>query len=139
MAGQEIAYQAEGHPPQIDIGNGRTTKSNDFMLIPTIALKRLADRFSLGEIRKGEKAWNAMSKFQDVLTERAFVLERLNHVIDHALKLRDEIASDTFGEDDNAAAIAWAGMFLISATDAMKKEQKKDEPPTIIDSAKYGD
>lgn len=109
-------YQAPGHPPQIDIGNGRTTKAPDYHLIPAEALRRLAARFSLGEIRKGDKAWNALSKYQDVLTNESFIVERINHVIDHAYKLLSEINSGVFGVDDNAAALAWAGIFLISAT-----------------------
>jgi len=129
MGSGEVTFQAPGHPPQIDIGNGRTTKAPDYHLIPTIALRRLAERFALGEIRKGEKAWNAGSKFQDVLTNRAFIIERLNHVIDHAMKLRDEVNSNSFGEDDNAGAIAWAGAFLICATDAIAKEKTSQESP----------
>lgn len=115
-------YQAPGHPPQVDFGNGRSTKGPDLHLIPTLALVQLAERFTLGEERKGDKAWNANSSNQEVLVNKPFILERISHVISHAMKLRDSVVSGVFSADNDASAISWAGAFLCCAVDAIKKQ-----------------
>ncbi len=120
---EKPVFQTEGHPAQIDIAGALTTPGPEFELIPTVGLVRLAERFSLGEVRKGEKAWNAMSENQDCLLNKAFILNRLGHVIAHVLKLRDKIAKNLPFEDDDAAAIAWGGIFAICATDAIEKQR----------------
>lgn len=133
---------ASDQPAQKLMAGGKTasTPTHDFHLIPTIALERLAERFSLGEKRKGNKAWNALSQNQDALKDIDWVVERLSHIITHSLKLRDKLAAlktatstpespqqlsmlneaiTTIKADDDAAAIAWGGCFLICATEAL--------------------
>lgn len=108
-------------------GKIASSKCPHFHLIPTISLLRLCERFELGQKKKGDKAWNACSPNQEVLLDREWIIERLSHVIDHALKLRDKVSrGDIEGikEDDDAGAIAWAGCFLIAATDAMMSKEK---------------
>lgn len=124
---------APGQPPQIKVGAGYSSPAPRFELIPSIGLIRLADRFELGEINKGDKAWNAMSANQEILSDKTFLCNRLGHVIGHALMLLDKVIHDRpFDDDDDAAAIAWAGVFAICATDAMQKQRKKelDSEPT---------
>lgn len=119
------AYQAPNHPPQVEVIPGAlSTAGPDFSLIPGIALERLAERFQLGEERKGDKAWNAHSKNQHILLSKKFLIARLNHVIHHSFKLIHKLANDIpFDSDDDAAAIMWGGCFAIAATDAMTKEE----------------
>lgn len=118
----------EDHPPQTLMAGGRaaSTKGPAFHLIPTVALVKLAERFELGQERKGDKAWNATSKNQECLLDREWLIERCSHIIYHAIKLRDQLAGLEADESptDNAAAIAWGGVFLICATDALAKESK---------------
>lgn len=133
--GWETAYQAPGHPPQMDIGNGRTTKCPDYHLIPEIALQRIAERFELGEVRKGDKAWNAGSPYQDVLEEKRFILARLSHVISHTLAMMKEVYTDTLDEDDNAGAIGWAGCFLICVREKMKERHASGKTTVPIQPA----
>lgn len=119
------------HPEQIPMAEGKaaSTKGPAFHLIPTDALAQLADRFELGVARKGDRAWNALSKNQEILTNREFVIERISHIIHHAMKLRDKINGDDFAgmeEDSDAGAIAWGGIFLLSAVSALLKEKRSE-------------
>jgi hypothetical protein len=102
---------------EIDMAGGRVSSSEipHFELIPTVALVRLAERFKLGLDRKGDKAWNALTQNQEVLTDRGFILSRIAHVIHHALKLRDKVLAGEALGDDDAGAIIWGGAFLCCA------------------------
>ena len=97
-----------------------SSKIPRFDLIPYKAQLRLAKRFEVGLETHKEKSWNARSK-QDALTDEEFIIARASHVIHHAMKL---IAKRTGqlppDEDDDAAAIAWGGIFLCEATELKK-------------------
>jgi Zn finger protein HypA/HybF involved in hydrogenase expression len=125
LNGEQVVLMADGKIA--------STKTHDYHLIPRIALERLAARFALGQKKKGDKSWNALSNNQEVLLDKDWMIERLSHVIDHALILRDKIASNDIEailSDDDAGAIAWAGCFLICATDAMINSIPQEaEPP----------
>lgn len=108
---------------EVDFVGGKVSSSKQpsFKLIPTVALVRLADICDLGIERKGEKSWNALSQNQEVLEDGEFILERISHVINHALQLRDKIIRHEVGVgDDDAGAIMWGGMFLCCATERLK-------------------
>lgn len=110
------------HPEQIPMAGGKALSSKipNFHLVPTIALEALANRFNLGCRRKAEKAWNAVSKNQEVLLDRDFLMERLGHVIHHCIKLRDKVADGSSLEgDDDAGAIIWGGAYAVCATRAL--------------------
>ena len=130
MRGEENNTVRTLHPPQVLMAGGRvaSTKGPAFHLIPTVALVKLAERFELGEERKGDKAWNATSKNQECLLDRAWLIERCSHIIHHTMKLRDQLAGSlTEGEESptsNASAIAWGGMFLICAAEALAAKSK---------------
>ena len=115
----------ESHPEQIAFAEGAALSSKipPLHLIPSIALEELAERFALGIKRKGNKSWNALSGNQQVLVDRDFILERISHVIHHAMKLRDVIVSGLYDEliggDNHASAIMWGGAFLICAKHAI--------------------
>ncbi len=105
---------------EVTLAGGLVSSSEipGFHLIPTEALVRLAKRFELGTERKKDKAWNALTKNQECLTDREFILHRISHVIAHALKLRDKITQNLPLEDDDAGAVIWGGAFLCCATAA---------------------
>jgi hypothetical protein len=117
-------FEKKKHPEQIEMAGGLalSSKGPPIHLIPTVALERIAERFVLGIERKGDKAWNAVSTNQDCLRDKAFVLERISHVIHHACKLRDKLISgkNLVGDDDDAGAVAWGGVFLLCAVDAIE-------------------
>lgn len=107
-----------------DFVGGKVSSSaiSAFHLIPAEALRRYARRCQVGVERKGDKAWNAMTTHnQDILTSKEFALERINHLIGHALTLRDKIArgEPLLAGDDDAGAIIWNGGYLCCATAAM--------------------
>lgn len=110
---------------QITMAGGKvlSTKAPAVHLIPTIVLEKLAERFELGVEKKGDKAWNALSSNQEVTQDMGFILDRINHVIYHAMKLKDKIAKrDIAGiqEDNDASAIGWGAAFLICVVEDMK-------------------
>lgn len=120
--------EAAAQPLQKDFAGGKaaSTPGPRYELIPTVGLERLADRFELGIHRKGDKAWNAVSGNQEILQDFEFLIDRCGHVIAHALKLRDKLQAARSGQapfeigDDDAGAIAWAGVFLICGGEAVK-------------------
>jgi hypothetical protein len=96
-------------------------------LIPYKALCRVADRFELGVTKHGERAWNARSDNQDVLKDREFVIARAAHAALHAMRLI-AILEGTLPDDgdDDAGAIAWAGICLCGADiDLLKKVKER--------------
>lgn len=115
------------HPVQVSMAGGKAASSvgPPFHLIPTSALTHLANRFQKGIERKGDKAWNALSNNQECLTDKAFVIERMSHIIHHALKLRDQLQYGVQAGDEsmteNAAAMAWGGVFAICAAEQLEK------------------
>ena len=123
-------------PPQIPMAGGIAASSPcpPFHLIPTIGLIGLAERFQKGIERKGDKSWNAVSSNQACLKDKAFAIERLSHVIDHATKLRDKLQADDISamqDDDDAGAIAWAGIFLYCVVDGLKKKALQNDFDSI--------
>lgn len=109
-----------------------------FELIPREALVRLVRRAELGQKIKGAKAWNALSDNQASLLSKVGLAKRLGHAIDHATKLLEKLLAGEplyQGEDDDAAALMWAGMFACCATAAMEKEkhcQPKSSPSSQV-------
>lgn len=104
-----------------------SSKCPQFFLIPRNALIRLANVFQLGIERKGEAAWNVYSS-QEALGDREFTLDRISHIIKHALIYRDKLIGAIDWEDpkykeDDAAAIMWGGAFLAEAEDYVKKQK----------------
>ncbi len=123
---EEIVFQAPGHPPQIDIDGILSTPGLSHHLVPLIVTERRIKRYMLGQVRKGPKAWNAMApaEIQEGLKSKLALLTRLSHAIDHANKLIHKVIHDLpFDDDDDAAAISWAGDYAIAATDAIEKER----------------
>jgi hypothetical protein len=95
-------------------------------LIPRQALLRVIKRFELGIERKKEKAWNARSSNQACLLDKEFVISRATHAINHAWALIDKLEGREVDDgDDDAAAIAWSGIFLCEATRALKEQGDK--------------
>lgn len=131
---------SSNHPEQVSMAGGKAASSRGpaFHLIPTEGLIALADRFELGVERKGDKAWNALSNNQEVLLDKEFLIERCAHIIHHAMKIRDLLtgtALPTKGETvtDNAAAIAWAGMFFACAGNALELKDSRDFVKHVLD------
>lgn len=107
---------------EIDFAGAKVSSSKipDFKYIPYQSLVRTAARFELGIERKQEKAWNALSNNQEVLTDLPFVIERASHAAHHAMRLI-AILTGAIPDDgeDHAAAVAWSGHFLCEATRAL--------------------
>lgn len=127
---EDIMFQAPNHPPQIEVvPDGLSTPGINYQLIPPIVWERGAKRFMLGQERKGDKAWNADSPNQHILTNKKFILDRLAHTMAHTIKLMDKIRNDKdLTDDDDAAAIWWGAAFAICATDALTKEKNDSSP-----------
>lgn len=82
----------------------------DFGQIPLGALKALALRYELGEKKHGRDNW------RKGLADDRYVIERLNHVIYHAMKAINKLEGKLEDNgDDDAGAIMWGGAFLSEA------------------------
>lgn len=107
-----------------------STDTLAYHLIPTIALQRLCERISLGEITKGKDAWNALSDNQEVLNSRKALARRFGHGINHAYRLLAKIQNkEEWTEEDEreASAFMWAGMFAICAISQQRKMQDEQD------------
>jgi hypothetical protein len=63
----------------------------------------------------------------EALRSKELILDRINHVINHSLILRDKIVAEDFEgmkADNDASAIAWGGVFLICAIASILQEEK---------------
>jgi len=113
------------------IGGATSSHCPDFGQIPLESLIALAERFKLGEKKHGRGNW------QNGINDRAYVIERANHVIYHAYKLINKLESlDTRGlrEDDDAAAIMWGGAFLVVAINYWLENEKQGTIYDLEDS-----
>lgn len=137
---------------EVEMAGGKVSSSKVDMLhlIPTDALTGLADRFAVGSARKGDKAWNATTKNHEALEDREFLLERVSHVIRHALLLRDQIVAGRFvgvdgaggegGEGEredsfyeNAGAVAFGGALMLCAAKRLERlGREKDKRPAPV-------
>lgn len=104
---------------QKPFGKVLSTKGPALHLIPMEALVGLADRFQKGVERKGDGAWNALSANQECLVDKDFLLDRISHIIAHALKFRDQLVRGVSPDEesmyDNAGAVAFGGALLLCA------------------------
>lgn len=76
-----------------------------FDLVPRRFLERVAARFGLGAGKYGER------KYRNGLRDRAFIVDRLNHLQHHVQALLAPQSEEEF-LDDNLGAIGWAAAFL---------------------------
>lgn len=96
--------------------HGSSTKCPRYDLIPRHPLTRLAARCEEGVVNHGDKAWNARNN-PAALTEKEWIIERLNHVVNHTLELIHQLTHDLpVDGDDNASAIMWGGMLACEVT-----------------------
>jgi len=110
------------HNPNIyklkDTYKATSSKKPPYHLIPTDALGALAERFAEGIERHGSGAWNAnldLEDYTDVLEDKKFLLDRVDHVIAHALEFREKLRAGSYDGDDDGAAIMWAGALFSEA------------------------
>jgi hypothetical protein len=99
---------------ELEFSGVKSTKIPRFELIPKSALEALALIFEKGIEKKGDGAWNALTLHrEETLKDKAFVIERLSHVIKHAYdairKVQD--GREMEGEED-AGAIMFGGSVL---------------------------
>jgi hypothetical protein len=88
----------------------KTSACPSFDQIPLSALIALAKRYELGEKKYGRDNWRKS------LTDKMYVVERLNHVIMHAKTLQGKLLGEIpWDEDDDAGAILWGGAFCAEA------------------------
>ena len=103
-----------------------STKIPRLDLVPREALNRLADRFELGLEKYGERS-RVPSPSQACLEDKEWLIARLAHSIDHALKMIGKLRGQ-LPEDGDAAAIAWGGVCLCEAR-AKRTNPKPETKP----------
>jgi hypothetical protein len=71
----------------------------------------MAIRFAEGEAKYGENNW------KKGLNDRTFILDRINHAMEHLMVLRDEVTayeeSGRIDAEDNAAAVILNMIFVM--------------------------
>lgn len=126
----ELAAAGVAHRLEVDLGDihafGSGAKSSGrkprYDLIPTWALERIARRFELGAAKYGVDNW------QSGLRDRDFIFDRINHAIDHLLRIRDEVNSVKIppplaDRDDDAAAVILNAIFVMGYQQAIEKDR----------------
>lgn len=120
-----IGLNAVHQSPEIDdrhtfasgaMSSGRKPR---YDLIPTEALARIAARFEYGAIKYGENNW------QKGVHDKAYILDRINHAIEHLMNLKDHVHyGDRLEElvDDDAAAIILNVIFVMEYQHAASRK-----------------
>lgn len=87
-------------------------------LVPRRGMERVAKRFEVGLEKHKERSWNVRNNPQ-ALSDKEFLIARAVHAINHAWRLIDKLEGRPVPnpEDDDASAIAWAGLCLCEATE----------------------
>jgi hypothetical protein len=78
-------------------GARRAELGKRYDLIPATLLRRLADRYDLGQEKYGEDNWKRGLPYHDIW----------NHIIDHLLHARDAQTIGHTSTEDHLAAAAW--------------------------------
>lgn len=106
-------------------GGATNTPCPGFHRIPFVALVALAERFEVGEIKRaGKGCWNSAIPGSDAMLTQEFVVERLNHVIKHALVALGKLhGTIPFNGDDDAGAIMFGGATLAAWNAKVKGEK----------------
>lgn len=84
-------------------------------LIPPFALKRIAERFSLGAAKYGDNNW------MKGVNDREFILDRLNHAVEHLYNVINGIHHPVDSNDDDLAAV------ILNCIFAMAYEETRDK------------
>lgn len=82
-------------------------KKPRYDLIPLWALERIARRFELGAIKYGEDNWQKGAR------DRDFIIDRINHAIEHLYLLCELVKNDQWTDDDDAAAVILNSIFVM--------------------------
>lgn len=90
-------------------------------LVPAAALRRVVRRFELGAEKHGEGNW------KKGIDDPAWLLDRVNHAITHLYKVAEEIKAGYRDKDDNAAAVAWAGLILSEGLERICEDDNREE------------
>lgn len=102
-----------------------------FDLIPTYALTRMARRFEEGATKYGVNNW------QKGLSDSGFIIDRLNHAIEHLLRIRDRMQSPEVCywelDDDDAAAVMLNTIFIMGYQEAQKTQRETRRSAQSID------
>lgn len=85
-------------------------------LIPLWALQRIAKRFEMGAEKYGENNW------QKGVDDKAFIIDRLNHLIDHAHLAIEHVRDETINSDDDLAAIILNAIFAMGHQRAVGRQ-----------------
>lgn len=115
---KEVEHQGKSH-----VGGLVNSKVPPYHLIPPVVFRVLAGRFQRGQQNLGDKAWNAQSADQSPLRDRAALLERINHLQNHLLRLQEDLAAGKSVDiAEDPAAILWGGAFIVASIDAVSRE-----------------
>jgi hypothetical protein len=101
-------------------------------------LIRIAARFEYGAQKYGVDNWRIGLKDKD------FVIDRINHAIEHLMNLKEQIHDGQYYHpDDDAAGVGWAAMLIMEHQRIMRGEdshgQGKEEYQRRIDEKDASD
>lgn len=94
--------------PLYDLPGGatRSERKPGYYMVPSAGLRRTAQRFDLGAEKHGAFNWQRSCHVEH--EAYAFCVEAYNHMMDHAMLMRDGMNP----EDDHLGAIGWAQSVL---------------------------
>jgi hypothetical protein len=107
-----------------DYGKATRSRKPRYALIPHCALNDLAERFELGQIKHGGKAWNAHSKNKTEALTKEWVVAAMEHVIHHAMTAIDKLHGINHEEDNDAGAIMFGGAVLSAYNELVGKIER---------------
>lgn len=99
-------------------GAASSDRKPEYRLVPFSLIRRTGDRLTEGARKYGE--WN----WQKGLDDRAFMMDRANHLIEHAYRAIDKLQRGTFGDtdDDDLGGVAANLAFLIEYQEHQRRK-----------------
>jgi hypothetical protein len=114
------------------ISGSKTSHCPRLDLLPYRGLCRVAARFQKDETNYGHDNW------RKGLMDKAYIIERAGRVLNHTAlliaKLEGHVVDDG---DDDAAAIAWGGLFLCEAVEALAAAERRPNCSTCGGTGAY--
>ena len=117
----------------VEFKSTTSTKMAPIHLIPFKAIECLAERMQLGADLKGDRAWNLGANYKAPLMDRDFVIDRLQHVVKHAMHAIAALKTDSClfedGPWDDAGAIMFGGALLACSVGYLEGAMEEKIPP----------
>lgn len=101
-----------------DSGATSAARKPEYRLVPFSLVRRTGDRLGAGAVTHGEGNW------EQGLNDRAWMMDRANHMLEHAFRAVDKLQRGIFldADDDDLGAVGANLAFLIEYQEHQRRK-----------------